>query len=89
MRNLLSSSSSKEVNVKSSTVTPGRQSSVSRYIFAPGDQVVRYVNGEPFFCTVINVEDTDRIRVSCASWPSGYSALVRPQDVVLVGYTNP
>lgn len=75
--------------MQTNMVTPRRQSSASRYIFAPGDQVVRYVNGEPFFCTVISVEDRERIRVSCASWPSGYSALVRPQDVVLVGYTNP
>ena len=71
------------------TFSSHRERPAYRTMFAPGDQVIRYVNGEPCFCTVISVEDPERIRVSCASWPSGYSALVRPQDVVLVGYTVP
>jgi hypothetical protein len=52
--------------------------------FAPGDQVIRYVDGQAFFCTVVQVEQDDQVRVSCNQWPSGYSALVRPQDVALV-----
>jgi hypothetical protein len=78
----------KEVDMNT-TLAPSRlPGPVRRAVFAPGDQVLRYVNGEPFFCTVISIEDQERIRVSCSSWPSGYSALVRPQDVVLVGYTH-
>jgi hypothetical protein len=44
--------------------------------FAPGDQVIRYVDGQPFFCTVVQIEQDERVRVSCNLWPSGYSALV-------------
>jgi hypothetical protein len=89
MMKLFEKSSWKEVDMQTHTLAAQRQRPVRPSIFAPGDQVIRYVNGEPCFCTVISVEDTDRIRVSCASWPSGYSALVRPQDVVLVGYVTP
>jgi hypothetical protein len=52
--------------------------------FAPGDQVIRYIDGQPFFCTVVQIEQDERVRVSCNLWPSGYSALVKPQDVALV-----
>jgi len=52
--------------------------------FAPGDQVIRYIGGQAFFCTVVQVEQDDRVRVSCNLWPSGYSALVKPQEVALV-----
>ncbi len=52
--------------------------------FAPGDQVIRYVDGQAFFCTVVQIEQDQRVRVSCNLWPSGYSALVRPQEVALV-----
>lgn len=52
--------------------------------FAPGDQVIRYVNGQPYFCTVVQVEQDAQVRVSCNLWPSGYSALVKPQEVALV-----
>jgi hypothetical protein len=52
--------------------------------FAPGDQVIRYVDGQAFFCTVVQIEQDERVRVSCNLWPSGYSALVQPQDVALV-----
>ena len=62
-------------------VKPTNKSSVT---FAPGDQVIRYINGQPFFCTVVQVEQDERVRVSCNLWPSGYSALVKPQEVALV-----
>jgi hypothetical protein len=52
--------------------------------FAPGDQVIRYIDGGAFFCTVVQVETDEQVRVSCNLWPSGYSALVNPQDVALV-----
>jgi hypothetical protein len=52
--------------------------------FAPGDQVIRYIDGQAFVCTVVQVEQDERVRVSCNMWPSGYSALVKPQDVALV-----
>jgi hypothetical protein len=52
--------------------------------FAPGDQVIRYIDGQAFFCTVVQIEPDDQVRVSCHLWPSGYSALVKPQDVALV-----
>ncbi len=55
-----------------------------RVTFAPGDQVIRYVDGQPFFCTVVEVETDERVRVSCNMWPSGYSALVKAQEVALV-----
>ena len=55
-----------------------------RIAFAPGDQVIRYIDGQPFFCTVVQIEQDERVRVSCNMWPSGYSALVKPQDVALV-----
>ncbi len=61
-----------------------KTTSPSSVRFAPGDQVIRYMNGQAFFCTVVQVEQDDRVRVSCNLWPSGYSALVRPQDVALV-----
>lgn len=53
-------------------------------MLAPGDQVLRYVGGQPFFCTVVEVEAGDRVRVRCNLWPAGYSALVTAQDVALV-----
>ncbi len=52
--------------------------------FAPGDQVVRYSSGQPYFCTVIEVEPDDSLRVSCPLWPSGYCALVQAREVALV-----
>jgi hypothetical protein len=55
-----------------------------RVSFAPGDQVIRYVNAQPFFCTVIEVQPDEQIRVNCSLWPSGYSAIVRPQEVALL-----
>jgi hypothetical protein len=51
---------------------------------APGDQVIRYVDGQPFFCTIVEVEPDEQVRVSCNLWPSGYSAMVRTQEVTLV-----
>jgi hypothetical protein len=62
-------------------VKPSNQTAIT---FAPGDQVIRYVNGQPYFCTVVQVEQDDQVRVSCNLWPSGYSALVKPQEVALV-----
>jgi|WetSurMetagenome_2_1015567.scaffolds.fasta_scaffold1712561_1 hypothetical protein len=61
-----------------------KPSSKTSMTFAPGDQVIRYVNGQPYFCTVVQVEQDEQVRVSCNLWPSGYSALVKPQDVALV-----
>ena len=52
--------------------------------FSPGDQVVRYVDGQPYFCTVIGVEPDQKIRVNCRQWPAGYSALVAPQQLMWV-----
>jgi hypothetical protein len=52
--------------------------------FSPGDQVVRYVDGRPYFCTVIGIEADQKIRVSCLQWPAGYSALVAPQQLMWV-----
>ena len=52
--------------------------------FAPGDQVIRYIDGQAFFCTVVQIEQDQQVRVSCNLWPSGYSALVKPQEVALV-----
>jgi hypothetical protein len=56
---------------------------------APGDQVIRYVNGQPFFCTVISVERDQKIRVSCQQWPSGYSAMVDQTDLTALNYRGP
>lgn len=56
----------------------------SRVTFAPGDQVIRYVDGQPFFCTVVEVKPDESVRVSCNLWPSGYSALVKAHEVALV-----
>jgi hypothetical protein len=61
-----------------------RPINISTITFAPGDQVIRYIDGQPYFCTVVQVEQDERVRVSCNMWPSGYSAVVRPQDVALV-----
>ncbi len=55
-----------------------------RIYFAPGDQVIRYSGGQPFFCTVMEVRGDDCLRVCCPLWPSGYSALVTGRDLVLV-----
>jgi hypothetical protein len=61
-----------------------RPSNRPRTSLAPGDQVIRYVNGQPFFCTVVEVQPDESVRVSCNLWPSGYSALVQAQEVALV-----
>ncbi len=55
-----------------------------RIYFAPGDQVIRYCGGQPFFCTVMEVRGDDCLRVCCPLWPSGYSALVTGSELVLV-----
>ena len=52
---------------------------------APGDQVVRYVDGRPIPCTVVMVLDEERILIKADQWPAGYLAPVRTNDVVLVG----
>ena len=59
------------------------------YPLAPGDQVIRYVNGHAFFCTVISVERDQKIRVSCQQWPHGYSAVVDQHDLTPVNYITP
>ncbi len=62
------------------------KSSTPRVIYAPGDQVIRYVDGQPFFCTVIEVEPGEQVRVTCQLWPSGYSAIVNSREVALVAH---
>lgn len=57
--------------------------------FAPGDEVVRYCGGQPFFCTVIEIRPDDCLRVSCPLWPKGYSALVTAQEVAFVSHSGP
>jgi hypothetical protein len=52
--------------------------------FSPGDQVVRYIDGQPYFCTVIGIEHDQKLRISCLQWPAGYSALVAPHQVMWV-----
>ena len=52
--------------------------------FAPGDQVIRYVDGQTYICTVIEVPADDVVRVQCHCWPSGYSAVVKAHEVVLL-----
>jgi hypothetical protein len=52
--------------------------------FAPGDQVIRYVDGQAFVCTVIEVQAEAVMRVQCHLWPSGYSAVVKAHEVVLL-----
>ncbi len=56
--------------------------------YAPGDQVIRYIDGQPFLCTVIEVEPDERVRVSCNLWPRGYSAVLRSQEVALVSHSD-
>jgi len=56
---------------------------------APGDQVVRYINGQPSFCTVISVERNQKIRVSCQLWSTHGTALVDQRDLVPINYITP
>lgn len=67
-----------------SNARPIHPASLPRRPFSPGDHVVRYLHGQPFFCTVISVEPDQKIRVSCAQWPAGYSALVASHEVIWV-----
>ncbi len=71
--------------------TPSRVARVPSqiYLLAPGDHVIRYVNGEPFLCTVISVEPDQKIRVSREQWPSGYTAIVDQSDLAIVNYATP
>ncbi len=62
-----------------------RMTSIS---LAPGDQVIRYSGGEAFFCTVIQVDENGAVRVSCRQWPCGYTALVKPEYLVLVAHAG-
>ena len=64
-----------------STARPRPQTSLPPRSFSPGDQVVRYVDGQPFVCTVIGVEADQKVRVSCIQWPAGYSAPVAPHEL--------
>ncbi len=54
--------------------------------FAPGDQVVRYVNGKPLYCTVVIVMDETQLLIRVDQWPAGYTAPVRTSDVALVSH---
>jgi len=56
--------------------------------FAPGDQVVRYVNGKPLYCTVIVVVDETQILITADTWPAGYTAPVRASEVALVAHLS-
>jgi hypothetical protein len=58
-------------------------------LLAPGDQVIRYVNGQTFFCMVVSVERDQKIRVSCQLWPSGYTAIVDQRDLTIINYITP
>jgi hypothetical protein len=51
---------------------------------APGDQVVRYVNGKPLYCTVVTVIKDSQLLIKAEAWPTGYSAPVGMRDVMLV-----
>ena len=51
---------------------------------APGDEVARYVDGQPIFCTIVEVVNEDQVIIEAELWPAGYTALVRRQDVSLV-----
>ena len=51
---------------------------------APGDEVARYVEGKPVYCTVIEVVDEGHVLVEADLWPTGYTALVPSEDVSLL-----
>ena len=53
-------------------------------VLAPGDQVIWYVDGKAFFCTVIEVQADLFVRVRCQCWPNGYSAVVKAYELALV-----
>ncbi len=56
--------------------------------FAPGDQVVRYVNGGLFCCTVIVVTDETQLLVRVDQWPAGYTGPVCTIDVALLSHLS-
>ena len=56
---------------------------------APGDEVARYVEGKPVFCTVVEVVDEDHVLIEAELWPAGYTALVQTHDVSLVAHKVP
>ncbi len=58
--------------------------SQQRLALAPGDEVARYVEGKPIFCTVVEVVDAHHIVIEADLWPRGYTALVHTHDVSLV-----
>ncbi len=63
-----------------------RRSDQPRVTLAPGDQVIRYIDGQAFVCTVIEVQADGLVRVRCHLWPCGYSALVKAHEVALVAH---
>ncbi len=52
--------------------------------FAPGDQVIRYVQGVPMPCVVVVVIDEEKILIRADCWPMGYTAPVHASEVVLL-----
>jgi len=56
--------------------------------FAPGDQVVRYVKGDPIYCTVIVVTHETQLLVRVDQWPAGYTAPVCTSDVALLSHLS-
>ncbi len=55
-------------------------------LFAPGDRVIRYVDGKPLCCTVIMVMDEKQLLIRVDQPPAGYTAPVRSSDVALVSH---
>ncbi len=56
--------------------------------FAPGDQVIRYVQGVAMPCVVVVVIDEEKILIRAECWPMGYTALVLASEVVLLARTS-
>ncbi len=52
--------------------------------FAPGDEVLRYVQGVPVPCVVVLVINREKILIRADCWPMGCTATVHASDVVLL-----
>ena len=70
-----------EARVNANYISPNPSLLVA---FAPGDQVIRYVDGQAYTCMVIEVPADGTVRVQCHLWPNGYSAVVKAHEVVLL-----
>jgi hypothetical protein len=58
-------------------------------LLAPGDQVMCYVSGRPFFCMVIGIELNHKVRIASQQWPSDQSAVVDQHDLAPINYIIP